>query len=78
MDGVAARQRARLVELGVPGLGSGTLRLETDRWAGSGAGGSRRTPIKVDDDNSQDEALRREKERVGRIMAVLESALAEG
>lgn len=60
VDGLAARHRSRLVELGVLGLGEG-------RAYAKGA-------IKTRDD--KDAALK-EKERVKRIMAVLEGALED-
>lgn len=60
LDGLAARHRARLVELGVPGLGEGKAYVK-------GA-------ITTKDDK---EAALKEKERVKRIMAVLEGALED-
>lgn len=60
MDGLAARHRARLAELGVPGLGEGKAYTK-------GA-------IKTAEDKA---AALKEKERVKRIMAVLEGALED-
>lgn len=60
VDGLAARHRSRLVELGVPGLGEGKAYVK-------GA-------IKT---TAEREAALKEKERVKRIMAVLEGALED-
>lgn len=60
VDGLAARHRSRLVELGVPGLGEGKVFVK-------GA-------IKTRDEK---EAALKEKERVKRIMGVLEGALED-
>ncbi|WOO77923.1 uncharacterized protein LOC62_01G001477 [Vanrija pseudolonga] len=73
-DGLAARQRDRLMELGVPGLG----RAPAHTAPGAGEGSAAR-PIKVGAGASAAERERRalEKERIVRIMGVLEGAVAE-
>lgn len=73
-DGLAARQRDRLMELGVPGLG----RAPAHTAPGAGEGSAAR-PIKVGSGASAAERERRarEKERIVRIMGVLEGAVAE-
>ncbi|KAL1408527.1 hypothetical protein Q8F55_005339 [Vanrija albida] len=73
-DGLAVRQRDRLVELGVPGLGSAAAHTAPGTGEGSAA-----RPIKVGSGVSAAERERRarEKERIVRIMAVLDGAVAE-